>query len=101
MNLHSRYTDPGPDPAVFFNADPDPAVFLIRIRIQLKNTVKNYLVKNFLKLNRTKIAQRQCCGAGPFLPIQIRVLKVRIWIRPLKNLWDLNDGFDKVLEEPD
>ena len=28
-------------------------------------------------------------------------LKVRIRIRPLINLWDLNDGFDKVLEEPD
>ena len=36
-----------------------------------------------------------------FLPIRIRVLKVRIRIRPLINLWDLNDGFDKVLEEPD
>ena len=27
-------------------------------------------------------------------------LKVRIRIRPLLTLWDLNDGFDKVLEEP-
>ena len=34
-----------------------------------------------------------------FLPIRIRVLKVRIRIRPLINLWDLNDGFDKVLEK--
>ena len=31
--------------------------------------------------------------------LMIRVLKVRI--RPFKNLSDLNDGFDKVLEEPD
>ena len=27
-----------PDPAIFPNANPDPAAFLMRIRIQLKNT---------------------------------------------------------------
>ena len=44
----------------------------------------------------------QCFGSGwnrVFSPIRIRVLKVRI--RPFINLCDLNDGFDKVLEEPD
>ena len=34
-----------------------------------------------------------------YSPIRIRVLEVRI--RPFINLCDLNDGFDKVLEEPD
>ena len=50
----------------------------------------------------------QCFGSGSewilvFSPIWIRVLKVRIRIRPLINLWDLNDGtgIDKVFEEPD
>ena len=52
-----------------------------------------------------------CFGTGSgwirvFSPIRIRVLKFRIRvlkfrIRPLINLWDLNDGFDNVLEEPD
>ena len=44
----------------------------------------------------------QCLGSDwirVHSPIRIRVLKV--WIRPLINLWDLNDGFDKVLKEPD
>ena len=36
-----------------------------------------------------------------FSPIRIRVLKVRIRSRPFINLWDLNDGYEKVLEEPD
>ena len=46
----------------------------------------------------------QCFGSGwiwGFSPIRIRVLKVRIRIRPFINLCDLNDGFEKVLEEPD
>ena len=34
-----------------------------------------------------------------YSPIRIRVLEVRI--RPFINLCDLNDGFDKVLEEPE
>ena len=43
-----------------------------------------------------------CFGSGSgwirvFSPIRVRVLKVRI--RTLINLWDLNDGFDKVLEK--
>ena len=37
-------------------------------------------------------------GSG-FFAVRIRVLKVRI--RPFINLSDLNDGFGKVLEEPD
>ena len=41
-------------------------------------------------------------GTGVFFsPIRIRVLKVWIRIHPLINSWDLNDGFDKFLEEPD
>ena len=46
---------------------------------------------------------KQCFGSGcfrGFLPIWIRVLKVGMWIRLLINLRDLNDGYDKVLEEP-
>ena len=41
---------------------------------------------------------------GFFSPIRIRMdlgLKVRIQIRPFINLCDLNDGFYKVLEQPD
>ena len=46
----------------------------------------------------------QCFGSGSgwirvFSTIRIRVLKVRI--RPFINLCDPNEGFDKVLEEPD
>ena len=36
-----------------------------------------------------------------FSPIQIRIRGLKVRIRPLINFWDLNDGFDKVLEEPD
>ena len=46
---------------------------------------------------------KQCFGSGcfrGFLPIWIRVLKVGMWIRLLINLRDLNDVYDKVLEEP-
>ena len=40
---------------------------------------------------------KQCFGSGG-----IRVFStIRIRMRPLINLWDLNDGFDKVSEEPD
>ena len=35
VDLHSFFADPDP---VFLNADPDPAVYLMRIRIQLKKT---------------------------------------------------------------
>ena len=35
VDLHSFFADPYP---VFLNADPDPAVYLMRIRIQLKKT---------------------------------------------------------------
>ena len=38
VDPHSFFTDP--DPAYLFTADPDPAAFSIRIRIQLKNFVK-------------------------------------------------------------
>ena len=58
------------------------------------------LAANNSKLNPT--GYKQCFGSGwiqVFSLIWIRVLKVRIC--PLINLWDLNDGFDKVLEEPD
>ena len=40
-------------------------------------------------------------GSGFFLPILIRFFKVQIRICPFVNLYDLNDGFDKDLEEPD
>ena len=43
-------------PAVLLNADPDPAAFLMRIRIQLKKCKTNNLTKSFLELN--KIAQK-------------------------------------------
>ena len=32
-----------------------------------------------------------------FSPIRIRVLKVRIRIHPVINLWDLNDGFEHMI----
>ena len=36
------------DPAVFLNADPDPAALKMRIRILLFKFVKNNLMKSFL-----------------------------------------------------
>ena len=43
MDPHSFFADP--DPPVLFNADPDPAAFLMLIRIQLHKICKNYLMK--------------------------------------------------------
>ena len=44
MDPDSFFADP--DPAVLLNANPDPAAFLMRIRIQLnKIFIKNYLVR--------------------------------------------------------
>ena len=51
----------------------------------------------YRKWNRYNYSQ--CFGSGFFRPSGSRFFKVRI--RPLINFWDLNDGFDKVLEEPD
>ena len=39
MDPHSLFADP--DPAGFLNADPHPAALKMRIRIQLKQFVKN------------------------------------------------------------
>ena len=41
------------DPHSFF-ANPDPAAFLMRIRIQLKKLVTNYPTKSFLELKVEK-----------------------------------------------
>ena len=46
----------------------------------------------------TSVSDKDPDGSG-FFAVRIRVLKVRI--RPFINLSDLNDGFGKVLEEPD
>ena len=46
MDPHSFFADQFP--AVFLNADPDPAAFLMRIWIQLAKFVKNYLMERFL-----------------------------------------------------
>ena len=58
--IQSRAVDPpffaDSVPAVLLNADPDPAAFLMRIRIQLKVCKTNNLTKSFLELN--KIAQK-------------------------------------------
>ena len=55
MDPHSFFADP--DPAVFLNADLDPAAFLLRIRIwiQIKQICKtNYHAKSLLELKKTQ-----------------------------------------------
>ena len=47
VNLHSFFAGPNPDPAVFLNADPDSAAFLMRIRNQLNKICKNSLWRVF------------------------------------------------------
>ena len=63
----------------------------------------NFYAEILLKFLQV-IFEKQCFGSGTgwirvFSPIRIRILKVRI--RLFINLSDLNDGFDKVFEEPD
>ena len=76
----------------------------VLLKLGPKNFKQFKFLIYFIKAN-TVIFQTtfyQCFGSGwiwVFSPIRIRVLKVQI--RPLVNLQDLNDGFDKVLEEPD
>ena len=53
VDPHSFFSDP--DPAVSFNADSNPAGFLMRIQIQLIYSSSNYLVKSFLPLIKTKL----------------------------------------------
>ena len=63
--------------------------------------VKKFMTKSSHKYFKTTLfMSKPVLGffADPFA-IRIWVLKVRI--RPLINLLDLNDGFDKALEEPD
>ena len=56
MDPHSFLADP--DSAVFLNAVPDPAAFLMRIQIQLQICEK-LLLKRFYKVKNTrKIAQK-------------------------------------------
>ena len=62
---HSLFADPYPDPAVFLNADPDPAAFKmwIRIRIQLKPIKKITLWRVFFSCKKHKRmlkSKKQC-----------------------------------------
>ena len=44
MDPNSFFSDP--DPVVLLNVDPDPAAFLMHIRIQLYKFVTNYHIKS-------------------------------------------------------
>ena len=65
------------------------------------------LVKVSVQISGGKITTcTQCFGSGSgwirvFSPIWIRIRVLKVRICTLINLWDLNDGFDTVLEEPD
>ena len=43
-----------PDPAIFFNADPDPAAFLMRIRIKHKQIFENLHYEEFSGVEKKK-----------------------------------------------
>ena len=70
----------------------------------IEYTYREVTEYTYRKVIEYTYCQCQCFGSGSrwtrvYSPIW--VLKVWIWIRPFKNLCDLNDGFDKVLKEPD
>ena len=52
-------------------AYPDPAAFLMWIRIQLLKRWKNYLMKSYLShiCSWKKTLLHQCCGAGSFFTV--------------------------------
>ena len=96
-----------------FSAEPDPGSqkcpyrsrpsnFLFGSGSKGSKNLGRQLIPKKFQLKFSKWHKHQCFRSGwirVFSPIRIRFLKVRI--RPLINLSDLNDDFDKVLEEPD
>ena len=52
MDPQSSFADP--DPAVFFNVNPDPAAFLMRIRIRLLKNCNKLLYEDFAGVKTDK-----------------------------------------------